>query len=239
MAEYAIMYENLGRSYSTEAHQPTTIDTQFTTVATLGTHDPPQRRVMELESQLEDSAAEPGTVHGEGYSGRLASLAAALRQRLKFRPRLHDAGPTGLSWRDRLVSFARRNNTNLFTTFVAVTTVFLLLPLCVLYYKAGTMAAGMHQKRGYCSRMMAAASASASSEGFDTATCKDFHPLVDGSTAQATSPSVDTEDFVPYRTKGREHEPHILRVPARRVSALSQAALPRGGRAGRLLHPPH
>ncbi|KAL3244184.1 hypothetical protein MRX96_047250 [Rhipicephalus microplus] len=141
---------------------------------------------------------QPGTVHGEGYSARLASLAATLREQLHLRPRVHNVGPAVLSRRDRLVSFARRNNTNLFTTCVAVTTVLLLLPLCVLYYKAGTMAAGMHQK----GMLFPNGSLSISIQrGFDPATCKDFHPLVDGSTVHASPPSVDTEGFVPYRTK--------------------------------------
>ncbi|XP_049267666.1 chitotriosidase-1 [Rhipicephalus sanguineus] len=176
--------------------QPTTIDTHFTTVATMGTHDPPQRRVLELQSQLEDSADQPGTVHGEGCLARLASLAATLREQLQFGSRVHDVRPTVLSWRDGLASFARRNNTNLFTTFVAVTTVFLLLPLCVLYYKAGTMAAGMHQKG-----LLFTDDGRSIQSGFDTSTCKDFHPLVDGRPVHATPPSVDTEGFVPYRTK--------------------------------------
>ncbi|KAL3219228.1 hypothetical protein MRX96_050527 [Rhipicephalus microplus] len=141
---------------------------------------------------------QPGTVHGEGYSVRLASLAATLREQLHLRPRVHNVRPTVLSRRDQLVSFARRNNTNLFTTCVAVTTVLLLLPLCVLYYKAGTMAAGMHQK----GMLFPNGSLSISIQrGFDPATCKDFHPLVDGSSVHASPPSVDTEGFVPYRTK--------------------------------------
>ncbi|XP_075551757.1 chitotriosidase-1-like [Dermacentor variabilis] len=178
--------------------QLTTIDTQFTTVATMATHDPPRRRVMELESQLEEATDQPSAAHGGGYSAGLASLAAALRKPLQFRSRFHDVGPTIRAWGDQLISFARRNNTNMFTTFVAVSTVFLLLPLCVLYYKVGTMAAGMHRKgiffrddgHGFAVQL-----------GFDAATCKDFHPLVDSSPVHAVTHVVETEDFVPYRTK--------------------------------------
>lgn len=178
--------------------QPTTIDTQFTTVATLGTHDPPRRRVMELESQLEDATDQPSAAHDGRYSAGLASLAAALRKPLQFRPRIHDVGPAIRARGNQLLSFARRNNANLFTTFVAVSTVFLLLPLCVLYYKAGTMAAGVHRKGIF---FRDDGHGIAVQRGFDASTCKDFHPLADSSPAHAVPHVAETEDFVPYRTK--------------------------------------
>ncbi|KAL3210409.1 hypothetical protein MRX96_052187 [Rhipicephalus microplus] len=145
-----------------------------------------------------DSLNQAGTVQSEGYSARLASIAATLREQLHLRPRVHNVRPTVLSRRDRLVSFARRNNTNLFTTCVAVTTVLLLLPLCVLYYKAGTMAAGMHQKGMlFPNGSLSISIQRASTQQLARTSIRWWT----ASAVHASPPSVDTEGFVPYRTK--------------------------------------
>ncbi|XP_077540962.1 chitinase-like protein 4 [Haemaphysalis longicornis] len=170
-------------------------------------------RAQELDSDVlpprSSRSEQDASQQRSGRDGELATCednwtthADALCEALQsHRPRLRIL-PQWQSRGGQVLECTCRNKSNLLTSSLAVSALLLLLPLGLLYYKAGTVAADMPQP----GRFLAASGLlgdldGRSLRGFNVGACADFHPLVDSESRRPDLRFLDTEDFIPYRTE--------------------------------------